>query len=209
MFNLLPWYLSGTYYEVCNCEAICPCRVNRSLRRATYDTCDFALSWHIIDGRADTLDLSGLSVVLAGTYQREEPASSQSPWPPWRVVLYLDENANSKQQEALTEIFLGRAGGDTLRNFAHAIDEVYAVRLARIDLDHTPSHERMKVGEFVTVHTTEAVVAGEPVFCGIPGAERPGQEIVAGRFRVVDAPLRWEVSGRCGFAKDFAYSSEN
>ncbi len=209
MYDSFPWSLSGTYYEVCNCEAVCPCRANRDIRRSTYENCDFALSWHIADGRGDMIDLSGFSVVLAGTYHRDEPANPPSHWPPWRVVLYLDENANSEQQKALTDIFLGRAGGDTLRNFAHAIDDVYAIRLARINLDHTPNLERMKVGEFVTARTREPAVSDEPVFCGIPGTEQPGQEIVAGRFRVDDEPLRWEITGRCGFAKVFTYSSED
>ena len=70
------------------------------------------------------------------------------------------------------------------------------------------SNQHLRAGEFVTAHTTKPVVTGEPIFCGIAGAEQPGREIVAGRFRVGDAPLRWEVSGRCGFAKDFTYSSE-
>ncbi len=208
MSDFNPWYISGSYFEVCNCEAICPCRIDRDLRRSTYDTCDFALSWRIIEGRAGALELSGLSVVLAGMYNRDEPGSSKSPWPPWRVVLYVDENGDPEQQKALTDIFLGRAGGGTLRNFAHAIDEVYAVRSARIDLDHTQNHEQMNVGEFVRARTAEPVVTDEPVFCGIPGAERPGQAIVAERFQMNDTPLRWEVSGRCGFAKDFTYSSE-
>jgi hypothetical protein len=52
MTNLLPWRVSGSYYEVCNCEAICPCRRSGDAMggRATYDTCDFALSWWIQDG---------------------------------------------------------------------------------------------------------------------------------------------------------------
>ena len=24
--SYLPWHIAGSYYEVCNCEAICPCR---------------------------------------------------------------------------------------------------------------------------------------------------------------------------------------
>lgn len=203
------WRISGTYFEVCNCEAICPCRINRDLRRSTYDTCDFALSWRITAGYADRLDLSGLSVVLAGSYNRAEPATPKSSWAPWRVALYLDERGDSEQQNALTDIFLGRAGGGTLRNFAHAIDEVYAVRPARIELDHTANREQMTAGQFLRAQTARPVVSDEPVFCGIPGAEQPGQEVVAGTFQMDDAPLRWEVSGRCGFAKGFTYSSED
>ncbi len=209
MSQFLPWHVSGDYYELCNCEAVCPCRVNRDLRQATYDTCDFALSWHVTEGHAGTVDLSGLSVVMAGAYNRDEPGTDRSPWPAWRVVLYVDQNATATQQKALSDIFLGRAGGGTLRIFAHAIDEVYAVRPARINLDHTPNQEQMEVGSFVTARTAHPAQSDEPVFCGIPGAEKPGQEIVAEYFRVDDAPLQWEVKGRCGFAKDFAYGSED
>ena len=44
---------------------------------------------------------------------------------------------------------------------------------------------------------------------GIPGLDRPGQEVIASTFRVDDAPLSWELHGRCGFATDFAYSSDD
>ena len=54
---LSPWAVSGSYYEVCNCEAICPCRRSRGEKgsRPTYDLCDFALSWWIKQGRAGAL----------------------------------------------------------------------------------------------------------------------------------------------------------
>ena len=203
------WRLTGTYYEVCTCEAVCPCRVNRTLRRATYDTCDFALSWRINEGRSGDSDLSGLSVVMAGTYERDEPAPEGKKWPPWRIVLYIDENAGSEQKEALTDIFLGRSGGGTLRNFAHAIDDVYAVRSARIELDHTPGAQQMKVGQYVSARTAKPAESDAPVFCGIPGADVPGQEIVAEYFRMDDESLHWEVTGRCGFAKNFTYTSND
>ena len=51
------------------------------------------------------------------------------------------------------------------------------------------------------------VEAPAPVACAIPGFDQPGQEVIAGTFRVDDAPLSWELHGWCGFATDFAYSS--
>lgn len=197
------WRVRGSYFEVCTCEAICPCRIhgNRKGGRATYDTCDFALSWHIKEGNADAINVSGLSVVLAGTYS-EEPQS------PWRVILYVDEQATQAQHSALTEIFLGRSGGSTLRNFAKAIGEVYAVRTAKIELDHTSNHERMTIAGLLTASTAKPVITDQPVSCGIPGHNHPGQEIVAATFKLNDDPLIWEVKGRCGFATDFEYSSD-
>jgi hypothetical protein len=55
--ELTTWTVSGSYYEVCNCEAICPCRRQGGQKggKATHDTCDFALSWWIKDGRAGAI----------------------------------------------------------------------------------------------------------------------------------------------------------
>jgi hypothetical protein len=44
---------------------------------------------------------------------------------------------------------------------------------------------------------------GQPVSCGIPGHDRPGQELLAELLRVHDQPLVWELTGRCAFATDF------
>ena len=199
----IPWQLTGSYYEVCNCDAICPCRRQGEKKggRSTYGHCDFALSWHIEDGNAGGINLSGLSVVLAGTYNDDEPGS------PWRVVLYVDENGSDRQQQTLADIFLGRAGGDTFKNFARLIGEVYAVRPARVNLDHTPNKESMSVGDYVSVRTAESFQTELPVTCGIPGHHQQGQEIIADTFRVEDTDLQWEVIGRCGYASEFSYSS--
>jgi hypothetical protein len=139
---------------------------------------------------------------MVGSYSDDEPGS------PWRVVLYVDEKSGSEQQQALTDIFLGRAGGTTLRNFAIAIGEVYAVRQAQIELHHVPGKEYITVERYVTARTSRPVLSDEPVACGIPGFDRQGQESIAGDFQVDDGSLRWRVSGRCGFATSFAYSSD-
>ncbi len=198
------WAVAGSYFEACNCEAVCPCRNvgERSGGRSTYGICQFALSWQISQGRADRLRLDDLSVVMAGWYDDDEPRS------PWRVSLYLDERAGHEQHAALAAIFLGRAGGTTLRNFAAAIGTVHAVRRARIELSHVARRWSIRADTCLTVHAETLVEAPAPVACGIPGLDRPGQEVIAGTFRVDDAPLSWELHGRCGFATDFAYSSD-
>lgn len=198
------WRVGGSYFEVCSCKAICPCRRHggRAGGRSNFATCDFALSWHIEKGNADGLDVSGLDVVLVGSYSDDEPGS------PWRVILYVDEGATAAQQAALADIFLGRAGGETLRNFAKVIGEVHAIRSARIETDHTPNHERMIVAGLLSASTARPFVTDETISCGIPGHDRPGREIVGAEFRLDDAPFRWEFDGRCGFATDFEYSSD-
>jgi len=54
----------------------------------------------------------------------------------------------------------------------------------------------------------DEVGGGEPVACGIPGLDRPGQEVRADILRVNTGPLSWEWSDRCGFATDYDYRAD-
>jgi hypothetical protein len=64
------------------------------------------------------------------------------PSTPWDVVLYVDAGAGDEQLAALADIFPGRASGTVARLYGPAIGEVYAVRPARITLEHTAPRRR-------------------------------------------------------------------
>jgi CheY-like chemotaxis protein len=198
------WKVSGTYFEACNCEAICPCRKQGGKRLSTgstYGFCDFALSWRIVDGAFAGIDLSDRYVVMAGSYRDDEPNK------PWRVTLYVDERSSEGQFAALSDIFLGRAGGTALQNFAGRIGATYAVRRAAIELDHRPQRWFMRASTWVEVRASRTVPSELSVTCGIPGHDRPGNELIADSMRVHDTPLQFDLRERCGFETDFAYSS--
>lgn len=180
MTGVLPWRVAGSYFEACSCEAVCPCRRegDRMGGRSTYGVCDFALSWLINEGRAGDADLSGLTAVMAGSYNDDEQGS------PWRVALYIDERADEAQFDAISDVFLGRAGGSAFKNFASAIGEVYAVHRARILLDHAAGSQSIDVPNRVNVRAAEAVAANGSVTCGIPGYDQPGQELRMSVMRV-------------------------
>ena len=196
------WDVAGSYFEACNCDAICPCRVvgDKPGARSTHGVCQFALSWLIKVGHTGTERLDGLAVVLAGWYDEDEPHS------PWSVNLYVDERSNDDQYDALADIFLGRIAGGTMQNYGAAIGTVHHVRRARIELDHEPRRWRIKADTYVSVRATRPVESEAPIACGIPGLDRPGQEVVSDELRVSDAPLEWDVRERCGFATDFHYA---
>ena len=209
MTDVQRWWVRGSYFEACNCEAVCPCRMQGGAPggSSTYGACQFALSWLIADGRFGEVDLAGLGVVLAGRYFDDEELAAGRPVLEWEVALYIDDRADAAQASALEDIFLGRAGGDTLRNYAAAIGPVRAVRRAALRLDHTRGRQRVTVDSRVTVQAREPVAVGASVSCAIPGHDRPGQEWVADVLRVSEPPLLWEVGGRCAFAADFDYRS--
>lgn len=202
--SALPWSIEGTYFEACSCEPICPCRQvgGRDGGRSTFGVCDFALSWWIKAGHCGDLDLTNRRVVMAGSYDDDEPGS------PWTVALFVDDGADGAQQSALGDIFLGRAGGTPSRNYSPAIRSVTSVGTAAIRLDHTRRHWRISVEGRVDVAADEEVDSDEPVACGIPGLDHPGREVRATTLRVDAETLVWEWSDRCGFATDFAYRAD-
>jgi hypothetical protein len=196
-----PWRIAGSYFEACSCLAICPCRRIGGRRggRSTFGVCDFVLSWWIEEGAAAGIELAGLKAVMVGSYGDDEPGS------PWRVALYVDEQADPEQCAALEAILLGRSGGTAFRNFASKIFEVHTVRQAALELDHRRGRERIVVGAAVEVVAGQRVATDETVSCGIPGHDHPGEEVYADLIRVAEPPLVFEVERRTGFATDFDY----
>jgi hypothetical protein len=201
------WRVSGSYFEGCNCEAICPCRSVRGQPSgpSSYGECFGALSWHVHEGHADGMDLAGLRVVLTMSYvDRVQPST------PWQVVLYVDERADPGQRAALADIFLGRAGGTVARQYGPAIGEVHMVRPARISLEHVAPRKRIDVVGYVTVEAEQAASAPGEVQCGIPGFDHPGVDLYGEVLHSADPALRFEVRGRrkAAFFTDFEYRSD-
>src|SRR3954462_11631979 len=97
------WRPAGRYFEACNCEAVCPCRMVAGVPggRSTFGECYGVLSWAIGDGHADGLGLGGLAVVMVVHYSDDEEGS------PWSFVLHVDERGTAPQREALAGIYTG------------------------------------------------------------------------------------------------------
>lgn len=200
----MAWRIQGSYFESCNCEAICPCRTVDGRRggRSTYGECLGVLSWVIEDGSSDAVLLDGLKVAMAIRYHDDEPGS------PWSCVLYLDEQADPAQRAALEAIYTGGLGGDALRHFPWAWKEsrLVAVRPVQIEVSHEPRRQRLRVREHVTVRIRGAWPGPEAVSCVIPGHEQRGEELIADELRVDDGPLEFEFHGNCGYASRFDYA---
>jgi len=205
--DFLPWAVSGTYLEACNCEVICPCRRidGRGGGRSTYGVCKGALSWQIQRGHAGDVGLTGLGVVLALTYDDDEAGS------PWSFWLYLDERGDETQHDALEQIFLGRLGGTPDKQFPWAwkASDLLGVRPVAIEIEHERGNGWFRAGNYVSVRINRPVAEDSEVTCVIPGHDQPGREVHSELINVDDESLSFEVRGRCGFESDFEYSSSD
>jgi len=192
------WHIEGSYFETCNCEAICPCRRQGDKRvgDSTYDDCVFLLSWWIKRGHAGDVDLGDVRTALAGRYRDDEENK------PWTVILYIDQSASDAQFEALSDIFLGRVGGDIA--FARNIAQIADVKRADIALDHSEGQETIRVGETASCRMARYVDHDFAVTCAITGHDKPGRESICDSS-VKDGPFEWTYEGRCGFSSRFAY----
>jgi hypothetical protein len=203
----MPWEISGSYLEACNCEVICPCRTIDGTRggRSTYGVCKGALSWQIRQGHAGEADLAGLGVVLALTYDDDETGS------PWRYWLYLDDRGNDSQRDALEQIFLGRLGGTPDKQFPWVWkpSDLLGVRAVAIEVDHTKGKGWFRAGDQVSVRISGQIGEDSAVTCVIPGYDQSGSEVHSELIEVEDDDLSFEFRGRCGYESTFDYSSND
>lgn len=190
------WKLSGTYFEVCNCEDSCPCV---SFDEPTSGECNVLVGWHIDKGAYGGVELNGLNVAMAA----HSPGNMQKVQ--WQRALYLDDSASPEQTEALTQIFGGKAGGHFAALLNHVGETLGATRLP-MSYEKEGRRSRMHIGS-----VAEADV--EPI---------PGQEHVHGhrlcmtpddpaglsKFNTLtyrDHGYAWELSGATGNAAQFSY----
>jgi hypothetical protein len=100
------WHLSGDFCETCNCFYICSCSTSNFVLPPNKDECIAVLVFHIDSGSYGATLLDDRSVAMV-VYTPEGPMITAD----WTLGLIIDERADAAQQEALTAIFSGRAGG--------------------------------------------------------------------------------------------------
>jgi hypothetical protein len=202
----MSWRISGSYFESCNCDAICPCRKIDGAPggRSTHGECLGVLSWLIEEGDADGVGLDGLPVAMATRYSDDEEGS------PWSWILYVDANATEEQREAIEAIYSGRLGGDAEKHFPWAwkASELLAVRPVEIEVEHSRRRQFLRVRDRVSVRIRDRYDGRETVTCVIPGHDREGEELVADELVVEDGPLAFSYRGVCGYGSSFDYSGD-
>lgn len=99
------WQLTGDYFETCSCDYVCPCIPTNLTGRPTKGHCFFAFGFLIEQGRHAGVALDGLGFAVVGNAPGVMGEGN------WSVGLIVDERASAEQEQAITGIASGQAGG--------------------------------------------------------------------------------------------------
>ena len=112
----MAWQLTGTYFESCSCDAVCPCTWSALTAKATLDRCRALLAYHVESGEINDVDVSGLNFAL---FLDTPPVMSQGNW---RVGVYLDDAATDSQADSSGRSCPGRRRAARDARAAHRRD---------------------------------------------------------------------------------------
>lgn len=194
------WNIEGTYCEACSCDVGCPCVF---LSPPTNENCEFLIAWHIEKGNFGDVSLKGLNVALSGLSSGNMQEGN------WTCAVYLDDQANSQQQEALTQIFSGEAGG-FFEALSSLLGEVLGIKTVPIEYEANGNQRSLRIPK-IAAFEIEAIAGaeeGQVTINNEPFGVTPGiTTVVAKSKRLVyeDYDFNWEISGKSGYFSPFSY----
>lgn len=195
------WNIEGSYFEACNCDVTCPCT---TLSEPTEGECKALVGWHVEQGQFGDVNLDGLNAALA-IYTPGHMMEGD-----WKVALYIDERASDAQQEALTEILGGHAGGHPA-NLGKMVSQVLGVKRVPMEYKADGRERALRVGDVAHAHikAIDGHDEGDVTLENHPLAVAPGFTAVVAKSSEAgfdDHGFSWEVSERSGLYSPFHYS---
>jgi hypothetical protein len=200
----MAWKLSGTYFETCSCDVICPCTASLA-NPATYDRCRVTLVFHVVDGDVEGTDVSGLTVAaVADTPQVMSEGN-------WRLGVVIDGAASDEQAQKLGAVFGGALGGP-MQALGPLVGENLGVERQPIEVHEDGLRHSVKIGDLVDFEIEDivpfGVETGEPA--RLTGIFHPaGSELTIARAtRSSINAFGIEYEGKSGFSRsDFSWAA--
>lgn len=198
------WKLSGTYFENCSCEMVCPCTTSSMTVGADYDRCRVLLALHVTNGEIDGTDVSDLNAALVAD---TPPLMSEGNW---RAGLLIDAKATAEQRDKLLSVLSGQKGGP-LALVGQLIGEMLGVEYVDIDYrDDERQHSFRSNGTHVLVEDFVAGLLTEPQqLVGVAHPVNSTLTIARGSAgsHVHAFGLDFDLAGKSGFSAPFSWSS--
>jgi len=148
----MPWNISGSYFETCSCDVVCPCTASLALG-ATRDRCNVVLVFSIKSGEVDGTDVSGLTVAAVADTPKVMTDGN------WRLGVVIDEAASDDQAEKLGGVFSGALGGP-MEALGPLVGENLGVERLPIELSEDGLKHAIKIGDAVDFEIEDVVPFG-------------------------------------------------
>ena len=197
------WNIAGEYFESCNCDLICACLVQADTPR---DRCDAALAFHIDNGTYGQTKLDGLSAVLVVSF----PGPGKMRNGNWTAAVYVDEKGTKEQQEALGNIFSGKAGGTPGALFTGLVSKFLGVKATPISFQINGNDRKLSIPNILDIDIS--AVTGrdgkEPIWA-TNAAHPVSQKLALAASRAYsynDHNLSWNTSGTNGHFAPFTWA---
>ena len=200
----MSWNLSGSYFETCSCDVICPCTASLSLG-ATHDRCKVVLVFNIESGEVEGTDVSGLTVAAVADTPKVMSEGN------WRLGVVIDADASDEQAEKLGGVFSGALGGP-MEALGPLVGENLGMERQPIEVREDGLKHSVRIGDQVDFEIEDivpfGVESGEPA--RITGIFHPvGSELTvsrATRSSVNAFGIQYE--GKAGFSSsEFAWAA--
>lgn len=200
----MAWKISGTYFETCSCEVVCPCTASLALG-ADYDRCKATLIFNILEGEIEGTDVGGLKVAAIADTPKVMSEGN------WRLGVFVDAGASDEQAEKLTAVFGGQLGGP-MEALGPLVGENLGVERAPITIVEDGLRHSVKIGDAIDFEIEDVVSfgveTGEPA--RLAGIFHPaGSELTiakATRSRINAFGIEYE--GKSGFSSaKFAWAA--
>jgi len=148
----MSWKISGSYFETCSCEVICPCTASLSFG-ATNDYCRVVLVFHIKDGDIEGVDVGGIAVAAVAETPKVMTDGN------WRLGVFIDSAASDEQTEKLGAVFSGALGGP-MEALGPLVGESLGVERAPIEVHEEGTMHSVRIGDAVDFEIEDIVPFG-------------------------------------------------
>ena len=200
----MSWNISGSYFETCSCNVVCPCTASLALG-ATLDRCKVTLVFNVHSGNVEGTDVGGVTVAAIADTPKVMTDGN------WRLGVFIDAAASDEQAERLGAVFSGALGGP-MAALGPLVGENLGVQRAPIEVREDGLRHSIRIGDAVDFEIEDVVPFG--VETGQPaklvGIFHPaGTELTvarATRSRINGFGIAYE--GKAGFSNaNFSWSA--
>jgi hypothetical protein len=132
------WKIHAYFLDACNCDWGCPCQFNAN---PTHGNCEGISGYHIVSGSygSDDIKLNGLNMALIASWPGPIHEGHG------KASYYIDNRADEKQFEALSNIITGKAGGGPFAIYASTIEEFQEPKRASVKFQTKDIRSRVAV----------------------------------------------------------------